>query len=85
MPKCKVDGGGEDKIRLIPAQGCLAHEAAEDGAGFDSESLAGLDVLAGVADDPIMAGEIGDVLPDEILFRELLAGDKDLFEVGKEF
>ncbi len=68
MPLCKVGGGPEDNIRMIPALGFLDHEAAEDGAGFDSKSLAGLDVLAGVADDPIMAGEIGDVLPDEIFF-----------------
>ena len=51
MPECKVSGGGDNEIWLIITQGCLAHEAAKDSAGVESESLASLNVLAGVADD----------------------------------
>ena len=85
MPECKVSGGGDNEIWLIITQGCLAHEAAKDSAGVESESLASLNVLAGVADDPIMAGEIGDILADEILLREFLASDEQLVEMGEEF
>ena len=84
MPYYKVTGAGDNHIRLILAQGCLAHEAAEDGAGFDSERLASLNVLASVADYPIMAGKIWYMLTDEGFFRELLTGDEDLVEVGEE-